>query len=962
MKALRLILLWVGIAGVLLALLVLTAISPPLQTWAALRALNGTPGVQASIGSLSAGFGRVDVEKLRMEAQGAVLTVPLLQAQVPLTRAVLDRKVSIEGLVSRGWTLDLSHERHLAAAKVSPAEAALVVLGCLNSVGLPVDASASGVELEGDILLPGPAADVPSKVHLTVTGGGLASGRDGEFAFETSAEGTGSPVSSGFAKGRLWVTMRTPRSFDALRVSADVTLSGDAAQQSLSASVEASASRGPGGESYSIALSRGGRRIASLDAAPSRSGGIEGKWSASISESDMAPFAPFTTLPAIGATGGGTFSAETGLTRVRAAGALHATVGGLGFLSPSLAPVGRGVVDTEFEGTLSGHALRVERLKFSFSGTRARVTVACLQPFDFNVDSRALSVASPDKDFLSGSVEALPLECVPSPSARLKFSGGELAGRFVVRPRDGGFALRLLGPLEVSGLRLSGPARPLVGPVDLAVPLSGEMSPKGWTLETGTSSVGAAGRDFASFTVRASRPAGPDQPVSVAGSWTTAADPSGGSCSGDFTAKVADAASIDCRLSWGVPGTASADVHADADLDGDVSFTAPVHFGSGAGSRALAAEGSLSVGTASPELDLKLSSDDLALSELLLFAGPVASAAGGSLEAAAGPAADGVPFWGSWTGGVTFSFKHLRLADAAYDDVAGELRLSSEQARLESGRTWLLGHNLAKFEGAVSFYPKGEPSYVLRGTGSVDTVDATAFFGPAAPGRGSLVEGHFAVAATLSSGGSGLADLSRTAREELVVTGTSGILRVLRTDVSDSVPAPPTPVTDALGTVGSAVGSVFGIHKGIDRVDRNPVSPAADAIIAFTYEIAELGFDRFAATVTAGPGGALHLSGIEIDCPDERIRGTGDIAAASALAFSKRPLSLDLGLSVKGHPAELLSKAGLLAPKKDDAGFTPLSEHFRLVGTLEQIDPGPWHDFLARAVSQASPPAKKSGP
>ncbi len=962
MKTLRLILLWVGIAGILLALLVLTAISPPLQTWAALRALNGSPGIQASIDSLSAGFGRIDVEKARIEAQGVVLNVPLLQAQVPLTRAVFGRKVSIESLVARGWTLDLSHERHLAAGKVSPAEAALLLLGCLDSLGLPLDASANGVDLEGDVLLPGPAADVPSKVHLSVTGGGLASGRDGEFAFEASAEGTGSPVSSGFAKGKLWVTMRTPRTFDALRVSSDVTLTGDAAQRSLSALVEASASRGPGGESYALALSRGGRRIASLEAAPSPAGGLEGKWSASLSESDMAPFAPFTTLPPIGATGAGSFSAEPGLSRVRATGALHASVGGLEFIHPSLAPLGKGSVDTEFEGALSGHTLHVERLKFSFSGTRAKVSVACLQPFDFNADSHALSVASPDKDFLAGSVEALPLDCTPSPSARLRVSGGELAGRFIVRPHDGGFALRLQGPLLVSGLRLSGSARPLAGPVDLAVPLSGEMTPKGWTLESGSSSVGAAGRDLASFAVKASRVAGLDQPVSVSGSWTTAADPSGGSCSGDFTAKVTDTASIDCRLSWGVPGSAAADVHADADLDGDVSFTAPVHFGSGTASRVLASEGSFSVGTASPELDLKLSSDDLTLSELLLFAGPVASVAGGSLEPLGGPATEGVPFWGSWTGGASFSFKRLRIADGAYDDVAGELRLSAGQARIESGRTWVLGHNLAKFEGAVSFEPKGQPAYVLRGSGSVDSVDAPAFFGPAAPGRGSLVEGHFAVAGTLSSGGSGLADLSRAAREQLVVTGTSGILRVLRTDVSDSVPTPATPVTDALGTVGSAVGSVLGIHKGIDRVDRNPVSPATDAIINFTYETAELGFDRFTATVEGGPDGALHLSKIEIDCPDEHIRGTGDIAAALALVFSKRPLSLDLVLSFKGHPAELLSKAGLLAPKKDDDGFKPLSERVRLIGTLEQIDPSPWHDFLARAVREATSPPKKTGP
>ena len=151
------------------------------------------------------------------------------------------------------------------------------------------------------------------------------------------------------------------------------------------------------------------------------------------------------------------------------------------------------------------------------------------------------------------------------------------------------------------------------------------------------------------------------------------------------------------------------------------------------------------------------------------------------------------------------------------------------------------------------------------------------------------------------------------------------------------------------------------VHHGIDRVDRNPVSPAADAVITFTYDIAEIGFDRFAATLTGCTDGALHLNGIEMDCPEERLRGSGEIAPAAAVPFSKRPLSLDLELSVKGHPAELLSKAGLLSQKKDAAGFAPLKEHVKLGGTLEQIDTGGWHDLLAKAVSQPAPPPKKGG-
>ncbi len=966
MKTLRLIVLWLGLVGVLLALVVLTAVSPPLQTWAAERALNRTPGVRASIGSLSAGFGRIDIEKARIESGGAVLSVPLLQAQVPLTRAVLQHTVSVEGVLAKGWTLDLSHAGVLTNGRVSPGESALFVLGAINSLHLPVDASLSGVDLEGDVLLPGPSEEVPSKIHLVVSGGGLAAGHDGEFSFEASAEGTGSPVSSAFARGTLRITMGGPRTFDALSVSAEVTLVGDAAQKSLAASVVASASRGPGGQTYSLSLNRGSRPIATLKAAPAQAGGgLKGTWTADVSEADMAPFSPFASLPPIAAVGEGTFTLEPGLSRGRASGRLHSTVGSLGFLAPSLTPIGMGTLDTEFAVSREGNSLHIDHLKLSFSGSRAAVSVTCLQAFDFSGQTHRLTVARPNEDFLSGSLAGVPLECIPSPSSRLRFSGGELACQFVVRPHDDGFALRLLGPLEATGARVATPDSPVGSPLDLSVPLEGEMTPKGWQVTAGPASVRSQGRSLAQFSAKASRLAGADQPISIAGNWTAATSAAGGPSSGELTAKVNDTASVDCSLTWGgsdPSGPARAAVHADVDFDGNISFTAPVHLGSGPKGRVLSLEGSVSPGRKGPEIDLHLSSEEISVPEILLVTGPIASAAGGSLSPGNNAAGTGIPFWGAWSGAVSLSFKRLHLADqASYDDVGAELKLARDQVRLENGRTWVLGHNLGKFEGTLSFDPAAAVPYALKGSGSVDTVDAPAFFGASSAGQPAPVEGHFSVNGTIAGSGAGIEQLVRGVREEIHVTGASGVFRILKADVTSSVPTPATPVTDALGTVGSAVGSVFGIHHGIDRVDRNPVSPAADAVITFTYDIAEIGFDRFAATLTGCTDGALHLNGIEMDCPEERLRGSGEIAPAAAVPFSKRPLSLDLELSVKGHPAELLSKAGLLSQKKDAAGFAPLKEHVKLGGTLEQIDTGGWHDLLAKAVSQPAPPPKKGG-
>ena len=978
MRILRIILIWLCLAAALAALLVLTAISPPLQTWAAQAALNRQPGLHASIDSLSVGFGRVDIEKAHIEYHGAVLTLPLLQAQVPLTRALLERRVSVQGLLAKGWTLDLSRQgaspneeekpagdaASASANQESASRASLVLLGYLSTLKLPLGVSLEGVDLEGDVILPGEPGKGATQVHLTVSGG-----HDGQFAFDASTEGAGTPVSSAFAHGTVTLLMATPRTLDGIKLAAEVTLIGEA-QSNLAVSVQASAEHGPGGESYSLSLSRGGRRVAAFDAtSPGATGGVSGTWKANLVESDMAPFSPFTSLPPLAAVGEGRFEADGGLSRVHAVGRLKSAAGSLSFLSPVLERIGKANVDVDFDATLSGRSLHVDHLKLSLDGARSAVVVKTLQSFDFDGGAGSVVVARPGEDFFEGSVKGLPLEWLSSPSSRLRFTAGEANARFVIRPHDGGFSLRLTEPLTASGVSVAG----LSGaPLDLSAPLLASYSPTGWDVTVGPLSVRAAGRLLAEVRAKASRAAGADPTVSVTGTWSADLEalaseagvsgpgwPGGKSASGDFAAKLGDTTGVDVKAAWvglDPSQTVGATIHVDLDPDGDFAFTAPVSFATKEGRRELSTEGSCTFGRSGGELDVRLTSDDVAEDDLLLLATPLAALGGGGLSA--GTKARGGPFWGTWTGNIGFSFKLLRTPDGNYDEVAGSLVLKRDQLRLETGRVWILNHNLAKFEGTITFDPSLAQPYALKGLGSVEDVDAAAFFGPAPKEGSAPFEGRFSASATLAGVGTSPDDLARNAHREIQLKSPSGILRLLKVDVADAVPEASTPVTDTLGDVSSAVGSIFGIHKGFDRIDRNKVSPAADAVINFTYEIAEIAYDRLTISASGGPDQALHLSDIEMDCPDERLRGSGDVPYAKGMALPKRPLSLDLVLGVKGHPAELLSKAGILAPKKDDAGFRDVTVHVLLGGTLERIDTGPWHDSLAKVVA-ANPLQKK---
>ena len=977
MRILRIILIWLCIAAALVALLVLTAISPPLQTWAAQEALNSQPGVHATIDSLSAGFGRVDIEKAHIEFDGAVLTLPLLQAQVPLTRALLERRVSVQGLLAKGWTLDLSKAGasqavdakvagEAASAGVNQASArraSLLLLGYLTSLELPLAVSLEGVDLEGDAILPGEPGKGTTQIHLTLSGG-----HDGQFAFDAAAEGTGTPVSSAFAHGTFTLIMRTPKTLDGIKLAAEVTMIGEA-QSNLAVSVQASAEHRPGGEAYSLSLIRGGRRVAVFDATSSQAtGGVSGTWKANLVESDLAPFSPFTSLPALAAVGEGSFEADGSLSRMHAVGRLKSAAGSLSFLSPILERVGKASVDVDFDATLSGRSLHVDHLKLSLEGARSAFVVQALQTFDFDGGAGSVVVAKPGEDFFEGSVKGLPLEWLSNPSSRLRFTAGEANARFVIRPHDGGFSLRLKEPLTASGVLVAGISG---APLDLSAPLQASYAPAGWDVTVGPLSVREAGRLLGEVQAKATRASGADPTISVTGTWSADLEalaakagvagpgwPGGKSASGDFTAKLGDTTGVDSKVVWvgKDPGqTVSANLHVDMDADGDFAFTAPIAFAAREGKRELSAEGSCAFGRSGGELDVRLTSEDVAEDDLRLLAAPLAAIGGGGLSP--GTRGSG-PFWGSWTGNIGFSFKLLRTLEGTYDEVGGSLVLKHDQVRLETGRVWILNHNLGKFEGTISFDPALALPYVLKGSGSVEDVDAAAFFGPAPKDQSAPFEGRFSATATLAGSGVSLDDLARNSHQEIQLKSQSGILRLLKVDVADAVPEASTPVTDTLGDVSSAVGSIFGIHKGFDRIDRNKVSPAADAVINFTYEIAEVGYDRLTITATGGTDRGLHLSDIEMDCPDERLRGSGDIAYGNGAALSKRPLSMDLVLSVKGHPAELLSKAAILVPKKDDAGFRDVTVHVLLGGTLERVDTGPWHDALAKVVA-ANPLQKK---
>jgi hypothetical protein len=996
MKFLRLLRDNWALAIVLAVALVIVAFAPPVQTWVAQWALARQTAFPGSLGSFWAGFGKVAVHDLSLKTEGAVLTLPSLEAGLPLTKAALGRRVHIRRLVAKGWTLDLRGVAGLKGAGKNQAVPALGSAGGpqafarvaivsaetvtrffranLSQWALPCDLSLDGVDLEGDVLVATPLGGEPSRVHVVVTGGGLAAGREGVFALDASTDilSAESAAVALAAYGRFTVAMRSPRTLGRVGIKVDISASGGPYPEGLVLSEDITADASAGEGTFYLNLNRGKRALATVFAhLPDTTDRLAGTWKLDLHDSDVAAVMAGSRFPPFAAKGEGTFASDATLAQVHALGRLSVAASRLGVLAPSLERLGAVTLDAGFDAVLSGQSIRVDRLSALLTGAGPVAEVRSLQAFELDVHTGALRPVDPAGDWMKISIRKLPLAWLSAFADGLALSGADATGEFVVRAKDGGFALRSTAPLTAGGVSAQRAGRILGRNLDLSLSLLADYGSKGWQIQLAPLAVGSGGSPLATLKASVSLPVGPDQPIAVTGTWTAdlqalatkAVVPdlswiSGRSASGDFTATLGASTELDGKMAFvgsDPRHLMTASLHAEVD-SGRISFRAPVTIAFGPVVSDLSVEGtSISDGA----LYLKLTGKKAVLGHLGLLAARLAAAGVVPQPATAG-VRDGVPFWGNWTGRVMVAFDRLDAGDRVFDDLGGTFEVGRDSVRLTEGRGKLGDRRLAKAEGSISFDPTAKFPYSLTATASLDGVDATALFPAPASGRDPVIEGRFAIAATLAGDGINLDDLAGRVRESLRITSTAGAIRVLKTDVDEAIPQEKqSSVSEDLGRMGSGIGRIFGTEGSIGS-GRRSVSPAAQAAIDVVNAISEIGIDEVSLTAVRESDGTIRLADIAMTAGDVRMTGSGQIGHVEGRPLRAQPLSVDLQFWARGRIAKLLSAAGLLSGRKDD-GYAALNQPIQLRGTLEKIDTSQWHAVLVRAAER-KPPAPKPAP
>lgn len=986
------------LATVLIAVLVVLAFSPLVQTWVAEMALTRSPAIQGSVDSVMARFGRVEIGELQAKVGGATLKVPALAAELPIVTALWQRRLLVRRLVAKGWTLDLSGRPAAggapgpggavakpAATGQSPALTAQslagMIRGALSRWALPFDLSLDGIDLEGDVLVAAPPRPDPVRIHVVAKGGGMASGHSGDFAIDvmTQVYDAEAGLVTLAGHGHFFVAMGSPRTFRRLEAKAEISAEGGPFPNPVTLPAEAAVELGPSGETYSLDVRRGERHLAAMEARfLADSNRMAGTWKLDVQDTDIAAFLPGRPLPRIAAVGSGEFDADAAFTAVHARGRLRGAVPQWEAMAPLLQRFGAETLEASFDVVQSGRALRVASLSVSLAGHGPTAVVDALQPFEIDETTGEPKPADPAKDWMNISVHGFPMDRLPSLMEGLAWSGGDAAGEFALRAGGGRFDLRSRSPVSATGVAVTHAGRTVGRRLDLAVSLHASYGPQGWQVQAAPLKIASGGGDLAELEIGASLPAERGKPIAIHGAGKAdlqapalkdALPDLGGfggrSASGDFSATVGAATEFDGKLALvgrDEHRTLTAGVHATVEAGGRISFQAPLKIAFGPSVSEVSIDGTLLREGAATQTYLKVTGKEAVLEHLRLLAGAAARAGGWPPAATAGPAAatarDSVPFWGSSAGRILFDFDRLSAAGYVLDHVGGGLQVDQRSVHLEGGHGAVAAHRIANVEGSLSFDAAAELPYRLNATASLEPVEVASLFSAAKGGGDPLIEGRFSIAGTLTGTGNNLADVVSRMEERIELASTAGIVRVFKSDVDEAAPPEKdSAVGDALGRMGSAVGKFFGVDAGSGR---RTVSPTLQAVLDVINETSEIGFDECKLTALRGADQTIRLLDIVMVAGDERVTGSGQIGYVPGRALRAQPLHADLQFGARGRVAKLMEAAGLLSAQKDAGGYTLLSEPLVFGGTLENMDRSAWHRLLVKAATRQPDVPKKS--
>jgi len=891
MKTLRLVLWTFGGLVLLTGMLAAVASIPGIQTWYARRLLAQNPSLGASLGSVSAGPGRVTIRDLRLHRGGIEFRVSLIEAELPVWRAVFRREFPVRRLLATGLTVDLSN----LSPEGGPAELETGVLA-KPRLALLVLASALPNELPGGLRgfglsggTAGPEMEILGAVILP-QGQGLRPGAAGPLTFDL----TGTPTDTG--------------------------------------------------EVYAVKFFAAGRQFAEVKGRSTEATRrFAGRWKLDLTAGAAGSSAP---------KGEGIL--EAGPDEFHAAGRIEAGAGRLGRMLPNPAALDGLKVSAEFDATRRGGVWQINSLSGSLEGAHSVLRATALQEFEFNPATREAHAQDPGRDIARVTLDDVPLGWTAPWLAPFALSGGGIGGELVAAVRGGGLMLRSSGPLSADNVTVARLGRRIVDGVDLTADATIEIRPEGWQLALTPVTVRLAPDGMLTAEARVGRLAGAGQPLKIAGRLSADLPallsrlPNG--CPGDFrrgdltcefTGSLGLQSSIEAKVGLdhleagpsGMLPEVNAEIRADIGEEGRTTFNAPLRIGTGAGGSDLTVAGTLACGSMGTGIDLQVSGEHLTADGAELLATPLGWKGFWN----------GRPFWCGAKGKLAFALKSASWPGRpALTDLEGTLgfdpngvTIAGVRGKLGGGRFLLAGQ---LHSGADASRP-----FSYRLDLRLENLDSAPFFRALSPGRAPTFQGRFDLRGSVAGDCADIRDIPGPANGDWTLTSKGGVFRALRKAI-DVRPEP----TDKIAVIGAFIGNVA--DTVTFRKDAKSQDMRARAAADFSQIMTALPYDRVDVTLSHDALGNIVFREFSLISPEIRIEGSGTVVAVDGFPVLEQPVEASLRLRVRGHAAELLEAAGLLSQGRDDLGYTASAIPLEVGGTLLAPDLGAFRDALLKAA------------
>jgi hypothetical protein len=998
MKPVRLFLFVIATLAAVLALGALLAFNAGFQTWAVRRVLARRPALGVTLGSISAGLGRVEIKNLRIDSHGAVLTVPSLEVELPLVAAGLKHQVTIARLVAKGWTLDLTKAPKLAAALVFSTDAlrgpalparragagefsllpsaraadavAPLFQGIFAQLVLPIDLVCDGADLAGEVILPA----ARGHARLTFAGGGLGAGREARFELTATAALTSTAVSTVETRAIFTATMDTPRTFTRLGVKADATASGPQFPRGVKISADASALHAADGENYALALATADKQLISVTASfPSGARKLACAWKVDARDADVAPFLLGHVLPPLAANGEGQFDFDGASAEIHASGKVAASCENLGLARfpgvgsmSALAALGALRVVADFDLTQNADATRVDRFSAVLSSAQPIAKVDALQTLTFHRATRALAAADPARDLFSVVLQGVPLAWMQPLAPGLAITGGDVRGQFTATASDGGFSLRPKAPLTAAGISVVQAGRPLVRAVDLGLNPSVDYTPHGWQVSAAPLLLKSGTATVLTIEAKAGQLAGADQPIKVAGKLSASlpallAQPAAGGVlqlargdlAGEFLATLGATQAVQAKLAFTnleadpkltaekLPAI-TAEVRADIATGGQVTFNAPLLFERAGRKSDLTLTGTLAPGASGLTVAANVASTRLVIDDLQIlaapFAPPPATAAGAP---AAATTRESSPPWAGVTGQVSLALKEVVYSGTFQaTDVTGTLRIDAGAVKFEGLRAGLGNGSDAKISGAVTFSAKEAAPYVLNADLAIADFDPGPLFKALNPGEPATVEGKFNVTSKLTGSAAHLGDFATETHGDFQLSSKGGLYRGLPVTVS-SLAEKGGRLANLLATGSSVVGALTGKKEYADIANK------AQAVAEIAKLFSPIQYDQLNIVLTRDASLNTVIKDFTLIAPEMRIAGQGRTTHRENAAMLDEAVALEFKLRARGHTGDLFKYLGALETQADELGYLACTLPLKIGGTLGKPDTSELNKALA---------------